>query len=91
VDNYLNCFFDIVFLIFLFPFLFVAGSTGDPNAPQLIVGNRGVQLQYAKEQEKKHENFNSAFNDKDWSCEAVSLLVFLLRTLLIFCDVPLFT
>jgi hypothetical protein len=68
----MNLFFNIVILIFLFPFLFVAGSTGDPNAPQLIVGNRGVQLQYAKEQEKKHENFNSAFNDKDWSCEAVS-------------------
>jgi hypothetical protein len=52
---------------FLFPF--VAGSTGDPNAPQLIVGNRGVQLQYAKEQEKKFEH--PVFNDKDWSCEAV--------------------
>ena len=34
--------------IFIY-FFFIAGSAGDPNAPQFIVENRAVALEYARD------------------------------------------
>ena len=65
--------------------IFLAGSAGDPNAPQLIVDNRSVTIEYG---DKRKENnslgtrsgpgggVGGDFHQKpvrsDWLCEAVS-------------------
>ena len=69
----------------------LAGSAGDPNAPQLIIDNRAVQLEYARDMSDKKKDFNqnNRFNndrgkdDKrpvktDWLCEAVSFILLLI-------------
>ena len=61
--------------------LFIAGSTGDPNAPQLIIDMRSVTLEYAKDNKKYGINNNSQSDNQqdnrdsnrpirsDWLCE----------------------
>ena len=34
---------------------FQAGSTGDPNASQLIIGNRAVTLKYARDEKRERD------------------------------------
>lgn len=62
----------------------IAGSAGDPNAPQLIVENRAVQLEYAKDLAEKRKEFRGGKDDRrggegktDWLCEAVSKSIYI--------------
>jgi hypothetical protein len=53
-----------------------AGSSGDPKAPQLIVENRAVTLEYARDQESRprdgdREGSRRAPPKTDWLCEQV--------------------
>jgi hypothetical protein len=58
-----------------------AGSTGDPHAPQLIVENRSVTLEYARPDERRVNDRDRPRDEKrggvksDWLCEAVSHFV----------------
>jgi hypothetical protein len=40
--------------------MFLAGSTGDPNAPQFIVGNRAVTLGYARDDKREQRGGGGA-------------------------------
>lgn len=55
----------------------LAGSTGDPNAPQLIIENRAVGLDYARESMTDRRKDTAKPNDRkfkgDWLCDAVSM------------------
>ena len=68
-------------------FLPLAGSSGDPNASQLIIGNRAVTLGYARDDKRDREpqgndrpTRRSDRDDRDretkmkndWLCDAVS-------------------
>jgi hypothetical protein len=64
---------------------YIAGSAGDPNAPQLIIENRSVTIEYAREQaDRRGKDDFMKRDDKhrgmkgDWLCEAVSI-IFILR------------
>eukprot|EP00599_Poterioochromonas_sp_BG-1_P015631 CAMPEP_0173159692 /NCGR_PEP_ID=MMETSP1105-20130129/17294_1 /TAXON_ID=2985 /ORGANISM="Ochromonas sp., Strain BG-1" /LENGTH=671 /DNA_ID=CAMNT_0014078241 /DNA_START=620 /DNA_END=2635 /DNA_ORIENTATION=+ len=78
-----------------------AGSAGDPNAPQLIIDNRAVQLEYARDMSDKKKDFNqnNRFNndrgkdDKrpvktDWLCEACGCHNFARRDTCFRCLLP---
>jgi len=63
----------------------LAGSAGDPDAPQLIIENRGVTIEYAREQNDKRGKeggggggMGGRFEERkvrtDWLCDAVSAL-----------------
>lgn len=67
-----------------YSFLFTsAGSAGDPNAPQLIIDNRAVVLDYARDRDKergpRYGSAPSTVDERkpvvksDWICEKVSL------------------
>lgn len=52
-------------------FLCLAGSAGDPDAPQLIVDSRAVSIDYAAEK-KGFEGRDKRMIPSDWICEAGS-------------------
>jgi hypothetical protein len=65
-----------------FCLLLPAGSTGDPNAPQFIVENRAVTLEYAREGDRSRGTDRDGGPGgsrrpikTDWLCESVSPLV----------------
>ena len=64
-------------LILNFLLLYAAGSAGDPNAPQLILDNRAVILEYANARlESSSEHGRGDRRDRrpvksDWLCEVV--------------------
>lgn len=75
------------FLIRLNDCFCIAGSAGDPNAPQLIVENRSVSIEYGREQaDRRGKEDHNKRDDKtrsvktDWLCEAVSNPCFVAHT-----------
>ncbi len=58
-----------------------AGSAGDPNAAQLIIENRSVIIEYAREQTDRRPKDEGRRDDKqralkgDWLCEAVRYFI----------------
>ena len=46
---------------------FIAGSAGDPDAPQFIIGNRAVTLEYAKDEKKERDTRNDRGSRSDRS------------------------
>ena len=62
--------------------LVAAGSAGDPNAPQLIIDNRAVVLDYARDRDRERgsrfggpasggDDRRPAAVKSDWICEKV--------------------
>ena len=63
-------------------FCLVAGSSGDPNAPQLIIENRAVILDYAKDRnplERNPNTISSVATKADWACSKCQCLNFARR------------
>jgi len=63
-----------------------AGSAGDPNAPQLIIDNRAVVLDYARDRDRDRDRERGSRVERgddrrpatvksDWLCEKVSELI----------------
>lgn len=55
-----------------------AGSSGDRKAPQLIVDNRAVTLEYARDQESRPRDGDREGSRRpppktDWLCDQVSV------------------
>lgn len=72
--------------------LLPAGSAGDPNAPQLIVENRAVVLDYAKDRNPLDRNPNTtssvATKAADWACSKCQCLNFARRNECFKCSTP---
>eukprot|EP00981_Chlorochromonas_danica_P013062 scaffold5744_cov179-Ochromonas_danica.AAC.9 len=69
-----------------------AGSTGDPNAPQLIIENRAVGLDYARESMTDRRKDTARPNDRkfkgDWLCDACGCHNFAKRDVCFRCNQP---